>query len=216
MTIYRDPAPVAATTSVWTGVAIWRMLLCTLLFMASACQQIGKEAPAPPAEAVSGTKLPVSLDGAPQPQNRAGVTPLNSGDPLPQPQVAVEAAALQDEDADSAAAITKPRLDSEVVASVAPRLIPPKPEPQPSSLIGVRKGDLIARFGAPGLFRREPPAELWQFAGDGCVLLVYLYENMVDRFYQVTHIELLPRGDLEVVPPDCFRRLVRDKPQPSG
>jgi len=217
--MHSDPRHFAGTASVWTGLAIWRVLLCAVLFMVSACHQIGKEVPATSessTEAVSATKPPVSVGGAPQPQKHAGVPPPAPADPGPQPQVVVEAAELQEEGADSTVAITKSRSGSEVVASVAPSLLPPKPEPQPSSLIGARKGDLIARFGAPGLFRREPPAEFWQFVGDGCVLHVYLYENTVDRLYQVTHVELFPRGEFEVVPPDCFRRLFRDKPRSSG
>jgi hypothetical protein len=33
-----------------------------------------------------------------------------------------------------------------------------------------------ARFGEPRLLRKEPPAQVWQYGDDGCVLLVILYE----------------------------------------
>ena len=33
-----------------------------------------------------------------------------------------------------------------------------------------------ARYGEPRLLRKEPPAQVWQYADDACVLLVVLYE----------------------------------------
>jgi len=33
-----------------------------------------------------------------------------------------------------------------------------------------------ARYGEPRLLRKEPPAQIWQYADDTCVLLVVLYD----------------------------------------
>lgn len=92
----------------------------------------------------------------------------------------------------------------------------PDPEVPPTSLIGVGRGDLLSRLGKPALLRREPPAEFWQFSGDGCVLHVYLYENAAGADYQVTHVELLPRGEIDAVPPGCFERLLLDHRRQGG
>ena len=92
----------------------------------------------------------------------------------------------------------------------------PDPEVPPTSLIGVGRGDLLSRLGTPALLRREPPAEFWQFSGDGCVLHVYLYESAAGTDYQVTHVELLPRGGIDAVPPGCFERLLLDHRRQGG
>ena len=90
------------------------------------------------------------------------------------------------------------------------------PEVPPTSLIGVGRGDLLSRLGTPALLRREPPAEFWQFSGDGCVLHVYLYESAAGADYQVAHVELLPRGGIDAVPPGCFERLLLDHRRQGG
>ena len=92
----------------------------------------------------------------------------------------------------------------------------PDPEVPPTSLIGVGRGDLLSRLGTPALLRREPPAEFWQFSGDGCDLHVYLYESAAGADYQVTHVELLTRGGIDAVPPRCFERLLLDHRRQGG
>jgi hypothetical protein len=41
--------------------------------------------------------------------------------------------------------------------------------------MGLGAAELLARFGEPELRRAEPPAELWQYRSDDCVLEVFLY-----------------------------------------
>ena len=109
--------------------------------------------------------------------------------------------------------------ESVVVVSIAPKEpVPAKPEPEirPESLIGAGRSGLIVRLGTPTLLRREPPAEFWQFTGDGCVLHVYLYETGTGEDYEVTHVELLPRGGLDAVPPGCFGRMHLDGRRKAG
>jgi hypothetical protein len=64
------------------------------------------------------------------------------------------------------------------------------------SHIPLTAGDLLGNsasltrdlFGAPTLVRREPPAEVWQYRSDDCVLDLYLYgESQPDT---VRHAEL--------------------------
>ncbi|MFA7430507.1 MAG: hypothetical protein WCZ23_10155 [Rhodospirillaceae bacterium] len=55
--------------------------------------------------------------------------------------------------------------------------------PSPTARSGVKPGAIINRPGAtvqdllgvPDLRRREPPAEVWQYAGDSCVLDITFY-----------------------------------------
>jgi len=45
----------------------------------------------------------------------------------------------------------------------------------PTTLIGLDAAGLEAMLGAPELKRREPPAEMWQYRTETCVLDLYLY-----------------------------------------
>lgn len=133
---------------------------------------------------------------------------------------AVSASAMPQEDirADKQATSGQPTINTDVVSleRKEPAQAQPKPEARPDSLLGYRRADLLARLGTPALLRREPPAEFWQFAGVGCVLHVYLYETTPSDHYEVTHVELLPRGGLDAVPPGCFGRMLLDGRQKSG
>lgn len=125
---------------------------------------------------------------------------------------------LEDIKADGDTTNARPTMSTTVVSveEKAPAPVQSKPEARPDSLIGSRRSDLRARLGTPALLRREPPAEFWQFAGDGCVLHVYLYETDSSERYEVTHVELLPRGGLDTVPPGCFDRMLLDERQKAG
>lgn len=61
-----------------------------------------------------------------------------------------------------------------VPARPAPEL---KPAPSASMLIGLDTYALREAFGSPEFQRAEPGAEIWRYAGDGCSLFVYLYED---------------------------------------
>lgn len=47
--------------------------------------------------------------------------------------------------------------------------------------------DLLALLGQPDLRRSDPPAELWQYRGTGCVLELYLYRE--GDIFRVVHAE---------------------------
>lgn len=50
----------------------------------------------------------------------------------------------------------------------------------PAILIGLDAAGLEAMLGAPELKRREPPAEMWQYRTETCVLDLYLYPGAGD------------------------------------
>lgn len=47
----------------------------------------------------------------------------------------------------------------------------------PATLIGLDPGGLESMLGAPELRRREPPAEMWQYRTEACVLDLYLFAD---------------------------------------
>jgi hypothetical protein len=58
----------------------------------------------------------------------------------------------------------------------------------PLEFIGQSASAMRSRFGTPTLIRREPPAEVWQYRHDNCVLDLFLYgENAPDT---VQHAEV--------------------------
>lgn len=67
---------------------------------------------------------------------------------------------------------------------------PPPPPPEPSELVGLAAHEVTLRLGAPGHVWREPPAHVWRYTVDGCVLHVFLYPGASDL--TVSHIEVRP------------------------
>ncbi|MCR9242499.1 MAG: hypothetical protein NXH87_14065 [Rhodobiaceae bacterium] len=52
--------------------------------------------------------------------------------------------------------------------------------PRADSLIGLDAYGLREAFGSPEFQRNEAHAEIWRYAGEGCTLFVYLYEDESD------------------------------------
>jgi hypothetical protein len=75
---------------------------------------------------------------------------------------------------------------SPLAASSTPSLVAASLAP-PSDLVGLDGPELEHLLGAPGLVRRDYPAEVWQYRNPACVLDVYLYPDH-DRL-TVTHAE---------------------------
>lgn len=48
---------------------------------------------------------------------------------------------------------------------------------EPESLVGLGAAQIVERLGYPPLIRREPPAQVWQYQGRGCILDVFLYQE---------------------------------------
>jgi hypothetical protein len=73
-------------------------------------------------------------------------------------------------------------------------------------LIGLTRAELARLLGAPTLLRREPPAEVWQYAGAACVLHVFIYQEPGGG--RVTYYEAAQRSGRSVPARDCYDRLV--------
>ena len=52
----------------------------------------------------------------------------------------------------------------------------PSIETRARELMDLDEDEVRGRYGQPRLLRKEPPAQVWQYADDACVLLVVLYD----------------------------------------
>ena len=59
--------------------------------------------------------------------------------------------------------------------------------PVASSLVNVSPTALTSKLGAPHFRRTEPSAEIWRYGADGCLLLVFLYEDQTGL--RSTHLD---------------------------
>ncbi len=94
---------------------------------------------------------------------------------------------------------------------------PPRPVPDLQTLVGMNRDGLSGLLGKPTLWRREPPAEVWQYSAAKCVLHVFLYSDAAAGGYLVSHVDVIRRqrraipaegssgGSLQQ---DCFGRVL--------
>lgn len=83
-----------------------------------------------------------------------------------------------------------------------------------AALVGRSVAQVSDMFGQPRLLRREPPAEVWQFTGSRCTLLVFLYPENGSGL-RVRHADTMARRVGEtVLPEDCIEDLLRPGQSP--
>jgi len=73
--------------------------------------------------------------------------------------------------------------------------------PTPARLKGLSEGQLKAALGEPTLLRQDGNAQLWQYAGSGCVLHVFLYDD--HGTYRVTYSQVRVDDPEVANPPTC-------------
>lgn len=78
-----------------------------------------------------------------------------------------------------------------------------------SRLLGMTPGALLAELGEPPVKRRESPAEVWQYAGSGCVLDLFLYDQGAGQ--KVVHYEARDEAARTTDARPCFAELLRLK-----
>ncbi len=79
----------------------------------------------------------------------------------------------------------------------------------PDRLLGLSKDQLEALLGAPGFTRRDPPAEIWQYANGTCILDVFLYA--AGNAYKVTYVEARGRSVVKVAKRECYLSLFEER-----
>ncbi len=76
----------------------------------------------------------------------------------------------------------------------------------PDALIGLDPQQIGEALGMPGLQRREPPAEVWQYRSQICVFDLYLYEE--EGANRAVHYEARSRSNGTVDPAACLGSVV--------
>lgn len=87
--------------------------------------------------------------------------------------------------------------------------------PGPQDLTGLGADQLQALLGSPDFRRRDPPAELWQFRGPGCVLDTFLYADGAGVL-RVKHVEARSRSVTRIPARDCYLGLLAKRKEGGG
>lgn len=150
--------------------------------------------------AADGSK-PVATAPPPEPEPVvapviAEIAPEPAPEPVPELEPVSEAVI---EAAIAAMTPVEPTTPAEPVAPAEPDI-----DDDPALLMDLDGAALEALLGAPSFSRRETGVEVWQYAGEACVLDVYLYDDGPDTPYRVTYYEV--RGDSGER--QCFRDLL--------
>lgn len=90
------------------------------------------------------------------------------------------------------ASLPDPQPDAEAVLRQRLAAVGLDPIEDAADLVGHSAAQVEALLGAPDLARREEPAEMWQYAGERCVLNLFLYPREGGR-RTVDHAELRSR-----------------------
>lgn len=119
-----------------------------------------------------------------------------------------------------APAATKPghpaATSSATPAGRPPAQRPGSPPPvDPARLKGLGTAHVRELLGEPGMLRREPPAEVWQYHGLGCVVDVFLYEDNGAQRVTYVQVRSLDDGSPRLGDAECLSRLMR-KRGPEG
>jgi|GEM_PF-1816860 len=133
------------------------------------------------------------------------------GPPPEEPEDGVEEEAA-DAGADEAA--------EDAAKAVAPDALdePARDEPGRVALdtiVGYDETTVAELLGAPDSSEDDPPARVWQYASENCVLDVYFYMELSTRNYRVLSYELDSAHDAPDVEQQCITELV-DAGRPSG
>lgn len=162
--------------------------------------------------AAAACALLAACAGPPPPTIRAkGVTPVTGASlsqPLPPEQPAPQPAAPPD----AQAAPTPPAAAPEVAA--VPRPAPAAPArhgkgPKPEQIVDHPGRAVRALLGAPDLQRREPPAEVWQYAGEACVLDITFYPARDGGAARAAYLESRAIDGSKLAPAVCLGSLGR-------
>jgi hypothetical protein len=106
-------------------------------------------------------------------------------------------------------------LPPEAAPARGQALVPPPPLPPKrlaaADLAGWSSAEVTRRFGQPRLLRREPPAEIWQFPGTACTMLVFLFP--AGPGLAVEHVDIVARrAGQSVSGEDCIEGLLGGPP----
>lgn len=111
------------------------------------------------------------------------------------------------EDANGRASAPSP--SAKAPGSAAPTDAPTQaPRPDPETLLGRTPAEVQSLLGPPDLVRREGPAHVMQYQGQGCVLDVTLYEGGPGTPFKATYVESRDITGAMLATGDCLAILV--------
>jgi hypothetical protein len=64
-----------------------------------------------------------------------------------------------------------------------------------------------ATLGLPSTTRDVPPAKIWHYLANDCVVSVYFYLNLESQVFQVLRYEIVPRTTATLDGGTCYERL---------
>ena len=139
--------------------------------------------------------------------------PVPSNEPVKPPPTSAPAIVNPD---DTAVPHPAPRNRPAARTEPAPKT-PPRPTPDLQQLVGMNRGGLSGLLGKPTQWRREPPAEVWQYRASQCILHVFLYKDTDEGRYLVSHVEAVRRQQRTIhtigssddsIQRECFGRVL--------
>jgi len=121
-----------------------------------------------------------------------------------------------------------PAADAVSITTAPPAadIVPGPPLPEPDVVMGYTATAVAALLGTPDYRRRDTPAEIWQYRGDGCILDLFLYGKKIApqasarnkksggaeiNTPRVTHMEFRKSGGAAISDRDCFHELLRER-----
>ena len=84
----------------------------------------------------------------------------------------------------------------------------------PDGVLGKGPDGVRALLGEPGRVRSEPPARIWQYRADGCVLDIFLYKKNGMR--EVAYLEARDGGAAPVAAAPCLTAVAQDHAAPAN
>ncbi len=108
------------------------------------------------------------------------------------------------------ATVSEPPAAPERAARRDARLTPAEPalNDDPERLIGLDGAAVAALLGWPGFLRDEPPAQVWQYRSERCILDVFLYADGPAGPRRVVYYEIRGDGLDGTGRRRCFRALL--------
>ena len=100
-------------------------------------------------------------------------------------------------------------------ARIEPIGAPSRPAGLPrdvEELRGLEASELAHRLGEPDFLREEPPAVLWQYRSEDCVLDLFLYRS--GDALVVAYAETHERELVRVAQSDCYAEIVARRARP--
>ena len=81
------------------------------------------------------------------------------------------------------------------------------PDADPEDLVGMDEPMVEATLGLPSTARDVPPAIIWHYLANDCVVSVYFYLNLESQVFQVLRYEIVPRTTATIDGATCYQSL---------